>query len=210
MRQPLNDNRVRLSANEEDHFFVLSSNRRRGVVVVPPQEDAPLVKILGPLALVLVFLWLFLWWRAPSKVNEQPVPIWKHSLEQAEILQKEGDFYGASGFYAHAARLAASVDDWEGLLAVACGLQKIGDPLESPMNSHAILIHAMLAAQRTQSTEGLQAVAMAFKLTGEWFASIALSGIRKNWFQQRLTPGELNPDMCGPEAQSMKADDEHQ
>jgi hypothetical protein len=94
--------------------------------------------------------------------------------------------------------MAASVDDWKGLLAVACGLQRLGDSLERPMNSHAILLRAMMAAQRKQSAEGLQAVAVAFKSTGEWFATLALSRIRENWLHERLTARDLKLETCWP------------
>jgi hypothetical protein len=107
------------------------------------------MKVLVPLILLLVLVALFLWRKEPTKVREEPLPLWKHSLEQAEILRDNGDFDEAANFYARGAQMAASVNDWEGLLAVACGLQRLGDSLKPPMNSHAILLRAMMAAQST-------------------------------------------------------------
>jgi hypothetical protein len=156
------------------------------------------MKILGPLISLLVLLGLVLWRGEPTRITEEPIPRWKHSLKQAEILRHQGDLDGASDFYARAAQMAASVDDWKGLLAVACGLQRLGDSLERPMNSHAILLRAMMAAQRKQSAEGLQAVAVAFKSSGEWFASLALSRIQATWRHGGLTARDLKLGTCWP------------
>jgi hypothetical protein len=69
------------------------------------------------------------------------------------------------------------------------------------MNSHAILLRAMMAAQRRQSVEGLQRVAMAFKSTGEWFASLALSRIQQNWLQRSLMAKDLKRETCWPKTE---------
>lgn len=157
------------------------------------------MKVL-PLMLALVFLASALWWRGPSKVSERPILLWKHSLKQAEISRKEGDLYRASSFYAHAAHMAASVDDWEGLLAAACGLQRLGEVPGPGMNSHAVLMRAMVAAERKQNTEGLETVATAFKATGEWFASLALSRIQESRPGGRQMARELKRETCWPTA----------
>ena len=155
------------------------------------------MRILGPVMLVLVFLGLVLLrWTEPPKDTERAIIAWERALEQAEISSKEGDLYRASSFYAYAAQMAGSVDDWEGLLAVACGLQKMGDSLEPGTNSHTVLIRAMVAAQRKESAEGLQAVATAFKATGEWFAFLALSRIQESWPRGRQTARELKRGTC--------------
>lgn len=159
------------------------------------------MRILGLVMLALVFLGPVLIWRTePSRDTERAIIAWKRALEQAEISSKRGDLHGALNSYEYAARLTASVDDWRGLLAVACGLQKMGDSLEPAMNSHTVLTRAMLAAQRKQSTDGLETVATAFKATGEWFASLALSRIRESRFGKQMAR-DLKSETCWPTAE---------
>jgi hypothetical protein len=50
------------------------------------------------------------------------------------------------------------------------------------------------AAQRQHNTEGLQAVAKAFRTSGEWFAAMALSHIG----QTSLDREHLTRDTCSP------------
>ena len=159
-----------------------------------------LTPVVGPVLLVLALLGLAVkWWTAPQ-VSERPVRSWEPALAQAKLWKEKGDLYRASSYYAQAAQMAGSADDWEGLLVVACGLQKLGDSLEPGMDSHTLLIRAMLAAERKQSTEGLQAVAMAFKVTGEWFASLALSRIRESRLGRQMAR-ELKSETCWPAAE---------
>ena len=145
-----------------------------------PGWGSTLITVGGLVLLLLFFLGLAAkWWTAP-RVSEPPFRNWKPEVAQAELWREKGDLYRATTYYAYAAQLASSADDWEGLLAVACGLQKMGNVLEPGMNSHTVLISAMMAAYRKQSNEGLEAVATAFKATGEWFASLALSYIQES------------------------------
>ncbi|HET8563796.1 MAG TPA: hypothetical protein VFM35_07995 [Candidatus Binatia bacterium] len=139
------------------------------------------------------------WWTAP-RVSERPFRNWKPEVAQAELWKEKGDLYRATTYYAYAAQLASSADDWEGLLAVACGLQKMGKVLEPGMNPHTVLISAMMAAYRKQSNEGLEAVATAFKETGEWFASLALSYIQESRSGGRQTARDLRSVTCRPAA----------
>ncbi len=171
-----------------------------------PGRWSSLTATIGPVLLLLVFLGLAVkWWTAPQ-VSERPVRSWEPALVQAKLWKEKGDLYRASSYYARAAEIAASADDWEGLLAVACGLQRLEDSLEAAMNSHTILMRAMLAAERKQSTEGLQTVAMAFKVTGEWFASFALSRIQEGRRNGRQIAKYLKSETCWPTAEKSERD----
>src|SRR5205823_14806459 len=120
---------------------------------------------------------------------------------QAEISKEKGDLDPAWNYYAESAPLASAADHWPGPLAVACGLRKPGDSPEPSMNSHTMLIRAMVAAHRKHSSEGLEAVAMAFRVTGEWFASLALSRIQDRWPSRSWMAREPEGEMCWPTAE---------
>lgn len=159
---------------------------------------ANFIAVIGPVLLVLFFWGLAVKWWTDPHVYRRPVRGWLSAFAQAELLREKGDLYGASSYYAMAAQWASSADDWEGLLAAACGLQKLGDVRDPGMNSLTILIRAMLAAERKQSTEGLEAVAKAFRANGERFASLALSRIQKGSSGGRQMAKELKKEPCWP------------
>lgn len=177
---------------------ITAMSMKPGLGAPPIPRWAVLIKTLPLLLLALGFLSVALWRGEPSKAPDRSTPLWKPSLEQAEISRKKGDLYGAANFYAYAAQAASAEDDWEGLLAVACGLQKMGDSLGPPLSSHTILSRAMAAAQRKQSTEGLQAVAIAFKMSGEWFAAMAISRIQQGSLNREQMAGYLKHETCWP------------
>jgi hypothetical protein len=163
-----------------------------------------LTAVVGPVLLVLVILGLAVrWWTAP-RISDRPLRNWEPAVAQAELWKDKGDLYRAWSYYADTAQLASAADDWQGLLAVACGLQKLGDSLEPSMNSHAMLTRAMVAAHRKHSTEGLQAVAMAFRVTGEWFASLALSRIQESRPSKSWMVRELEGESCWPKVGSQE------
>lgn len=117
----------------------------------------------------------------PPKINERRQELWKQSLDTAEKARAKGDHYGALDAYTYAAQMASSVDDWRGLLAVACGLQKLGGGEGPSIYGFQVIMTAMTAAERRRSTEGMQAVADAFASLGDSYASFALSRVRDDW-----------------------------
>ena len=163
--------------------------------------SSTLTALICPVLLVLVVFGLAVKWWAVPRVSAPPGRNWEPAVAQAELSKEKGDLYRAWSYYAEGAQLASAADDWQGLLAVACGLQKLGDSLEPSMNSHAMLMRAMVAAHRKHSTEGLQAVAMAFRVSGEWFASLALSRIQESWPSRSRMARELGGETCWPAAE---------
>jgi hypothetical protein len=164
--------------------------------------SSTLTALIGPVLLVLVVLGLAVKWWAVPRISAPPAREWEPAVAQAELSKEKGDLYRAWSYYAEGAQLASAADDWQGLLAVACGLQKLGDSLEPSMNSHTMLIRAMMAAHRKHSSEGLEAVATAFRVTGEWFASLALSRIQESWPSKSWMARELEGESCWTAAKS--------
>lgn len=138
-------------------------------------------------SLILPFFLLGLlmasWWRL--SIQEREFHDWRAVFSQAERLREEGDLYQAKVFYSQAGRIANWHQDWQGLLAVTCGMKKLdgaGDPFRM---TYALLLRAMVAAERKQSRAGIHAVAKAFTAIGERrSASLTLSRIEKDWAAQ--------------------------
>jgi hypothetical protein len=128
------------------------------------------------IALVLLILWL-----GPPARRETQEEHWKQEFAEAERARESGDRYRALDMYIHSARVAASIDDWRGQLAIACGLQKLGKTEGPSLHGFNVIVSAMGAAERQKSAEGMTAVADAFVSLGASYASFALAQIRDDW-----------------------------
>jgi hypothetical protein len=149
-------------------------------------DGAGLYRALAYIAVCLPLVLLMVWARLDPDFNRHPVADWQRVLELAEGKRAAGDSAAARNLYSRAGRLAAWQDDWSGLLAAACGLQKI-DKDSSPYSaSRAFLLRAMMAAEAKQSREGLEAVARAFSALGApESAAMARSRVSGKWPAQQ-------------------------
>jgi len=110
------------------------------------------------------------------------IPDWKPVFTLAEVAREKGELYDAKELYSQAGRFAAWRDDWAGLLAAACGINKLEKRTVRYSPRESLLLRAMTAAEKKQSRAGITAVGKAFTLLGEHeLASIALSRIGKLW-----------------------------
>src|SRR5262245_40437417 len=116
--------------------------------------------------------------------SKQEIPDWKPVLALADAAQEKGDLYYAKSLYLQGGRLAVWRDDWSGLLAAACGIKKLERERGPYSSINALLLRAMVTAEKQQSRLGLVAVSKAFTALGEEkVASTALSHIGKNWVE---------------------------
>jgi len=136
----------------------------------------------GYIAATLPLLFIVTFWWMASDFKEQDPADWKPVLALAEASREKGDLYQAKALYAQAGRIASWQEDWEALLAVACGMKKL-DSVGGPSGtSYTLLLRAVLAAESKQSRAGIYAVAKAFTAIGEHYsASAALSRVKKGW-----------------------------
>jgi hypothetical protein len=113
------------------------------------------------------------------------IPDWKPVLALADAAREEGDPYYAKSLYLQGGKFAVWRDDWAGLLTAACGIKKLERERGPYSSTNALLLRAMVAAEKRQSRLGLVAVAKAFAALGEdKVASMALSRIGKNWVEE--------------------------
>ena len=146
------------------------------------------------MAATVPFLLLVAFWWMRLDVQERELPDWKPVLTQAELYRKKGDLYQANSLYSHTARIASWRNDWEGLLAAACGVKKLGGADGYFGTTYTLVVRAMLAAETRQSRTGIYAVAKAFTAIGEQrSASLTLSRVQKGWTEP--TDGSSSDDV---------------
>ncbi len=130
--------------------------------------------------LSFVFLAALAWTR--HNLNGREIPDWKSVLALADTARERGDLYYAKSLYLQVGRLASGRDDWEGLLAAACGMKKLDRQRGRYSATNTLLLRAMVAAETRQSRSGMAEVGKAFSALGEdKVASMVLSRIRTNW-----------------------------
>lgn len=137
--------------------------------------------IYGMLSLSLMLsIFALMWTRRDFKPAE--VPKWEPVFALAEVAREKGELYDARGLYSQTGRFATRSGDWVGLLAAACGFDKLEKKSNPYSARDSLILRAMAAAEQKQSRAGLTAVAKAFTFLGKHeSAAMALSRIRKNW-----------------------------
>ena len=111
-----------------------------------------------------------------TQCDFREIPDWKPVLALADAARRRGDLDHAKHLYLQAGRFAVWRDDWAGLLAAACGIKQLERARGPYSPAHALLLRAMVAAEKRQSQSGLVAVAKTFAALGEdKVASMVLS-----------------------------------
>jgi hypothetical protein len=127
----------------------------------------------------------------------QENPDWKPVLALADAAQEKGDLYYAKHLYLQAGKFAVWRDDWAALLAAACGTKTLERERGPYSSTNALLLRAMVAAEKRQSRSGLVAVAKAFAALGEDnVASMVLSRIRTNWVDKTDDSADVASPGC--------------
>ena len=117
--------------------------------------------------------------------SRQEIRDWKPILALADAARGRGDLYYAKHLYLQAGKFAVWRDDWVGLLAAACGIEQLERERAPYSAANALLLRAMVAAEKRQSQAGLVAVAKAFAALGEdQVASMVLSLVGKDWVEE--------------------------
>jgi hypothetical protein len=145
-------------------------------------RPAPWWRATAYAAAVVPFVFLLVAFWIDPDLRRQEIPGWKPIVTLAETALVRGDPYEARFLYGRAGRIASWREDWEGLLAAACGMKKLDNASAAYSNTHAMLIRAMMAARTRASRTGSLAVARAFAAIGKPEAvSMVLSQIRPDW-----------------------------
>ena len=135
-------------------------------------------------------------WMRPD-LNGQATRDWKRVLALAEAARERGELYDAKSLYSQTGQLATWGKDWAGLLAAACGMEKIDRERGGYSATHALLLRAMTTAETKQSKSGMAAVANAFEALGQdRVASITRSRIRRDWVEATNDPVDAVSPNC--------------
>jgi hypothetical protein len=166
----------------------------KGDRITMPSPLKPVVRpmwwrLFGYLAVVLPLLFFVVSaWIHPD-VEWQRAPDWRAALARADASWNRGDLYEAKHLYLQAGRLASWRDDWEGLVAAACGVRRSDGVAGLYSTTHMVLVRAMMAAESRQSRAGIAAVAKAFKSIGQHkAAAMVLGRVRGDWPEQTIQP----------------------
>lgn len=125
------------------------------------------------------------------------IPEWKPSLALADTARERGDLYYAKSLYLQVGRLAASRDDWTGLLAAACGIKKHDRQRGRYSATNMLLLRAMVAAETKQSRSGMVEVGKAFSALGEdKVASMVMSRIGTDWIDKTDDSADVASPGC--------------
>lgn len=168
----------------------MQSTQATGIKVEPPgcpatenrgRGTAPW-RVVAYIAAVLPLLVIVLLARMYPDLNRQEIPDWRPAISLAEEFLKKRDLYRARHLYLQADRIAAWRQDWDGLVAAACGIYRL-DGINGPYSkAFAILIRATTAADFRKSRRGIATVAQAFAAIGaDKAAKAALARIQPDW-----------------------------
>jgi hypothetical protein len=135
---------------------------------------------IGSFFLMVAFAWI-------RDLNRTEIPDWRPLLTLADAAWEKGDLYAARHLYLEVDQIASSQQEWEGLVAAACGIQRL-DGAEGPYSkTFAILIRAAMAAESRQSRAGIAAVAGVFAAFGQdKVASMVATRIKPEWPEELL------------------------
>ena len=129
--------------------------------------------------------------------SQREIPDWKPVLVLADAAQEKGDLYYAKSLYLQGGRLAVWRDDWLGLLAAACGVKNLERERGPYSSTNALLLRAMVTAEKKQSRSGLVAIAKTFAALGEdKVASMVLSRIGKEWVEGNNDSADIVSPGC--------------
>jgi hypothetical protein len=125
-------------------------------------------------------------WIRPD-LNRTEIPDWRPLVTLADAAREKGDLRAARHLYLQVDWIASSQQDWEGLVAAACGIKTL-DGAEGPYSkTFALLIRAVMAAENRQSRAGIATVAKVFAASGQdKAASMVSSRIRPDWPEELL------------------------
>ena len=153
------------------------------------------ISAISPLLLLIVLANIY------PDLNRTEIPDWRPLIARADEMLNRGDRYEARRLYLHVDRVAYWQKDWEGLIAAACGINKLDGVSRPRSRALAILFRASTTAERAQSRRGLATVAKSFSLLGsDEAASAVLARIQPSWPNEAIEFD--NPALLGRCARS--------
>jgi len=154
-------------------------------------------RTIGYVTVILPFiLMIALAWLRPEFNRSEP-PDWKSVVARANEALEKGDLYEARYLYGQVDQIASWKEEWEGLLAAACGLARL-DGVPGPYSrSLAILFRATMIAENKQSRQGIVTIAQVLRLMGKHTAAVKIMDrIRSDWPEEMPEPADTSAAGC--------------
>jgi hypothetical protein len=144
------------------------------------------IAAVSPLVLLMVLASIY------PEINRTEVPDWRPLIARADEASSSGERYRARHLYLQVDRVAYWRRDWEGLVAAACGINRLDGVKRSHPKALAILFRASTTAELARSRRGLATVAKSFSLLGsDQAASAVLARIQSNWPNEPMSFDDL-------------------
>jgi hypothetical protein len=149
-----------------------------------------------PLVLLLVLI-AGLLFQSPHAFKAPPIE-WKKRLTWADGAVRKNDIYGALAIYDQVFREASFAEDWEALLAVACGLIKLRRLRGIGLTAETVLVRIIPTAAEQHSWRAVRCAAKGLKSLGVAdIASATLSRIPEDWLAENDGNESQQGDACG-------------
>ena len=146
----------------------------------------PYIAALSPLVLMLVLASIY------PHFNRREIPEWRPIISLADAAANRGDQLEARRLYLQADRVAYRRQDWEGLVAAACRINKLDGINRRPSKALSILFRTSTTAERAQSYRGVATVGLTLSMLGsDEAASAVLDRIQPNWPNDPITSDDL-------------------
>jgi hypothetical protein len=154
-------------------------------------------RTIGYATVILPFLlMLALAWLRPEFNRSEP-PDWKPVVVRANAALEKGDLYEATYLYGQVDQIASWKQEWEGLIAAACGLKKLEGVSGPYSRSLTILLRATMIAENKQSRQGMVTIAQAVQVMGKHeAASKIMARIRSDWPKEMQEPADTSAAEC--------------
>jgi hypothetical protein len=154
-------------------------------------------RTIGYVTVILPFLLMIaLAWLRPE-FNRSEVPDWKPVVSRANAALVKGDLYEARYLYGQVDQIASWKQEWEGLIAAACGLKRLDGAPGPYSKSLTILLRATMIAENKQSRQAIVTIAQAFRVMGKHeAASKIIDRIRSDWPEDMQEPADTAAPGC--------------
>jgi hypothetical protein len=149
------------------------------------------VTVIVPFLLLIALAWL------RPEFNRSEAPDWKPVVARANAAFEKGDLYKARYLYGQVDQIASWKEEWEGLIAAACGLKRL-DGVSGPYSrSLTVLFRAATIAENKQSHQGIVTIAQALRVMGKHnAASKIMDRIRSDWSEEMQEPADTSAPGC--------------
>lgn len=154
-------------------------------------------RAIGYISVILPFLLMIALAGLRPEFNRSEAPDWRPVIAGANAALEKGDLYEARYLYGQVDQIASWKEEWEGLIAAACGFKRL-DGVPGPYSrSVTVLLRAAMIAENKQSRQGMLTVAQAVQAVGKHkAASKIMDRIRSDWPEEMPGLADTNAAEC--------------